>query len=88
MSTLDDWTDAVCTELGLDPEDATQKTVLNLARVVAHTVDRPAAPLTSFFLGFAVGSGQPLGETAAKLQQLARGWQRATGREPDDEPQA
>ena len=46
MSTLDDWSDTVCAELGLAPEDATQKTVLNLARVVAHTVDRPAAPLT------------------------------------------
>jgi hypothetical protein len=88
MSTLDDWTDAVCAELGLDPEDATQKTVLNLARVVAHTVDRPAAPLTSFLLGLAVGSGQPLAETAARLQQLARGWRADTGREPEDEPEA
>jgi Domain of unknown function (DUF6457) len=75
MSTLDDWTGAVCAELGLDPDDATQKTVLNLTRVVAHLVDRPAAPLTSYLLGLAVGSGQPLGETAARLQQLARKWQ-------------
>jgi hypothetical protein len=88
MSTLDDWTDAVCAELGLDPEDATQKTVLNLARVVAHTVDRPAAPLTSFLLGCAVGRGQPLAETAAKLQQLAQGWQADAGRGPGDEPEA
>jgi Domain of unknown function (DUF6457) len=75
MSTLDDWTSAVCAELGLDPEDTTQKTVLNLTRVVAHLVDRPAAPLTSYLLGLAVGSGQPLEETAAQLQQLARKWQ-------------
>jgi hypothetical protein len=88
MSTLDDWTDAVCAELGLDPEDATQKTVLNLARVVAHTVDRPAAPLTSFLLGVAVGGGQPLAETAARLQQLARGWQADASREPAGEPEA
>jgi hypothetical protein len=88
MSTLDDWTDAVCAELGLDPEDATQKTVLNLARVVAHTVDRPAAPLTSYLMGVAVGGGQPLAETAAKLQQLARGWQANRDREPGDEPEA
>jgi hypothetical protein len=33
MSTLDDWTDALCAELGLDPQDLNQKTVLNLARV-------------------------------------------------------
>jgi hypothetical protein len=88
MSTLDDWTDLVCAELGLDPEDATQKTVLNLARVTAHTVDRPAAPLTSYLLGVAVGHGQPLAETAAKLQEMARGWQKDAGRERDDEPEA
>jgi hypothetical protein len=76
MSTLDDWTDVLCAELGLDPEDASQ-TVLNLARVVAHTVDRPAAPLTAYFLGVAVGRGKPLADTAAKLQQLARGWSTA-----------
>jgi uncharacterized protein DUF6457 len=87
MSTLDDWTGAVCAELGLDPEDATQKTVLNLARVVAHLVDRPAAPLTSYLLGYAVGGGQPLAETAAKIQQLARGFQADTNGEPNDEPE-
>jgi len=74
MSTLDDWTEAMCTELGLDPEDVNVKTVLNLARVAAHTVDRPAAPLTAYCLGVAVGRGAPLAETATKLQQLARGW--------------
>ena len=74
MSTLDEWTEALRAELGLDPDDASQKTVLNLARVVAHTVDRPAAPLTAYFLGVAVGRGEPLAETAARVQQLARGW--------------
>jgi hypothetical protein len=72
MSTLDDWADALCTELGLDLDEAVQKTVLNLARVAAHQVDRPAAPLTAFFLGEAVGRGLPLAETAARIQQLAR----------------
>jgi hypothetical protein len=74
MSTLDDWTAALCAELGLDPEDVDQKTVLDLARVAAHTVDRPAAPLSTYILGIAVGRGKPLEETAAKIQQLARGW--------------
>jgi hypothetical protein len=79
MSTLDDWTGALCAELGLDPEAVSQKTVLDLARVVAHTVDRPAAPLTAYCLGVAVGSGQPLPETAEKLKQLARRWPAAQG---------
>jgi hypothetical protein len=75
MDTLEDWADAVCGELGLDRDDAVQQTVLNLARVVAHLVDRPAAPLTAYFLGAAVGRGQPLAETAARIQQLARAWE-------------
>lgn len=75
MNTLDDWTDALCAELGLDRDDAVQKAVLNLARVAAHLVDRPAAPLTAYYLGVAVGHGQPLEETAARIQQLARGWE-------------
>jgi Domain of unknown function (DUF6457) len=74
MDTLDDWADALCAELGLDTDDAVQKTVLNLARVVAHQVDRPAAPLTAYFLGNAVGRGQPLAEAAESIQQLARRW--------------
>ena len=61
-------------KLGLNPQDLNQKTVLNLARVAAHTVDRPAAPLTAYALGVAVGRGEPLAETAAKLQRLARAW--------------
>jgi hypothetical protein len=74
MSTLEDWADAVRAELGLDRDDAVQKTVLNLARVTAHLVDRPAAPLTAYLLGEAVGRGMPLAETAERIQQLARGF--------------
>jgi hypothetical protein len=74
MSTLDDWAGSLCAELGLGPADASQKVVLDLARVVAHTVDRPAAPLTAYLLGMAVGGGQPLEETAQRIRQLARGW--------------
>jgi hypothetical protein len=81
MSTLDEWTEALCAELGLDPGEGSQKTVLNLARVAALTVDRPAAPLTAYFLGVAVGRGDPLAETAARLQQLARDWR--NDHEPD-----
>lgn len=74
MDTLEAWAEALCTELGLDPADTSQKVVLDLARVVAHTVDRPAAPLTAYLLGVAVGHGEPLAETAQRVQQLARGW--------------
>ena len=80
MSTLDDWTDALCAELGLDPEDINQKTVLNLARVAAHTVDRPAAPLTAYALGVAVGRGQPLAKPPRNSSSLPAAGQLTTDR--------
>ncbi len=74
MGALEDWAEALCAELGLDAAEGSQKVVLDLARVVAHTVDRPAAPVTAYLLGMAVGRGEPLAETAQRIQQLARGW--------------
>lgn len=74
MSTLDDWTGALCAEFGLETGAGSAKTVLDLARVVAHNVDRPAAPLTAYLLGLAVGGGQPLGQAADRIRQLAESW--------------
>jgi hypothetical protein len=71
---LDTWIETACAELGVEPGDEYTKTILNLARVVAHKVDRRGAPLTSYLLGLAVGSGQPLPESAARLQDIARDW--------------
>jgi hypothetical protein len=77
--TLDRWTAAACAELGIEPPGDFAKTVLNLARVAAHRVDRPAAPLTAFLLGIAVGQGRPLPESARQLQELARAWPQEEG---------
>ena len=55
---LDRWVVEACELLGLDPADVPIATVLDLARRVAHGVARPAAPLTTFLLGLAVGSGR------------------------------
>ena len=74
MSTLDDWTKAACAELGLAPAQVPARIVLDLARDAAHQVDRPAAPVTAFLLGLAVGSGQPLDEAARRLTDLAARW--------------
>ena len=57
MNTLDEWAAAVCAELGLDPAALDLRLVLDLARDVAHGVARPAAPLTAYLLGVAVGQG-------------------------------
>jgi len=80
MSTMEDWTDAVCRELGI--EDAVDRAtitreVLDVARDVAHGVARPAAPLTTFLLGVAVGrSASPTAtaDLAGLVSRLAEGW--------------
>jgi hypothetical protein len=74
MTRLDEWTQALCAELGVDVQDDAQRTVLDMARVVAHQVDRPAAPVTAFYLGLAVGRGQRLADAAATAQEMASGW--------------
>jgi hypothetical protein len=77
MSTLEQWTAAVCAGLDLESLDtgaADTKAVLDLARDVAHGVARPAAPLTAYLVGVAVGRGLPLPDAAARVQALAAGW--------------
>ena len=74
MAILDDWTAAACAELGIDPVRVDLKQILDLARDAAHQVDRPAAPITAFLLGLAVGSGTPADEATARLRALAGTW--------------
>jgi Domain of unknown function (DUF6457) len=74
MTTVDDWTAAACAALGLEPALVDVRLVLDLARVAAHQVERPAAPLTAYLLGLAVGSGQQADQAAAQLSALAEGW--------------
>lgn len=74
MTTLGDWISAACAELGVNPDVVDERVVLDLARDVAHQVDRPAAPLTAFLLGVAVGGGQPLRPTADRLSAQAASW--------------
>ena len=76
MSTLEEWMTAVRAELALDGEGVAdlrdvQTVVLDLARDAAHGVARPAAPLTAYLVGVAVGRGAPLRETAARIAGLA-----------------
>ena len=81
MSTLEEWTAAVRDGLGLDsgplstPET---RTVLDVARDVAHAVNRPAAPLTAYLLGVAVGRGLTLPDASDRVRALAAGWSGST----------
>ncbi len=49
---LPDWTSDLSEALGLDI-DVDIMAVLNLARDAAHRGERPAAPLTTFLVGYA-----------------------------------
>jgi Domain of unknown function (DUF6457) len=79
MNTLQEWTAAVCADLGLDPAAVDSSAVLDLARDVAHGVARPAAPLTAYLVGVAVGRGLTLPDATARVSALAAGWGGAEG---------
>jgi hypothetical protein len=77
VSTLDEWINVVGLELGIEagPDGPIDRSlVLDLARDVAHGVARPAAPLTTYLLGVAVGAGADAREAAGKIVELAEGW--------------
>lgn len=71
---LDEWIEAACAELGIDLRDVHRDLVLDLARDVAHGVARPAAPLTAYLIGLAVGRGAPMRDAAARITEMAERW--------------
>ncbi|GHH70465.1 molybdenum cofactor guanylyltransferase [Streptomyces sulfonofaciens] len=75
---LDEWMTAVKDELGLDL-DVDTGVLLDLTRDVAHGVARPAAPLTSFLVGYAAaqngGGREAVAEAARKAAALAARWE-------------
>jgi hypothetical protein len=91
---LDRWVAAVEAELGLPGGSIDVGQVLDLARDAAHHVARPAAPVTTYLVGYARGlaaasggadgpaSGTgPHDDVAARASRLALGW-------PTDAPEA
>jgi hypothetical protein len=69
MSDLQDWTARAAAELGIE-DPVALGLLLDLSRQAAHRVVRPAAPVTTYLLGVAVGRGADLHETAARLAAL------------------
>ncbi len=70
--TLDEWLAEAASSLDLDPGAVDKRLVLDLARDVAHAVERPAAPLTAYLLGVAVGRGADPAAAAQTVSALAR----------------
>lgn len=57
--TLQEWVDQLAAELGVPPEVGTDDLIdvlLDTARDAAHNVARPAAPLTTFLVGYAAAA--------------------------------
>ncbi|MFD4412099.1 NTP transferase domain-containing protein [Streptomyces sp. NPDC058476] len=86
---LDEWISAVKDELGIDL-DVDTGVLLDLARDAAHGVARPAAPLTTFLVGYAAaragGGPEAVAEAARKAAALALRW--ADEDAPDPKPDA
>jgi molybdopterin-guanine dinucleotide biosynthesis protein A len=95
---LDEWISTAKDELGIDL-DVDTGVLLDLARDAAHSVARPAAPLTTFLVGYAAaqagGGPEAVAEAARKAAALALRWadeadeaDEAAGTKPDTAPDA
>ncbi len=78
---LTQWTkaaaDALSQDLGVTLPDVDQQMLLDIARDAAHAVDRPAAPITTYLLGYAAalaGGGDSVEKAAATLRRLSGEW--------------
>ena len=85
---LHDWIDELCDVLDVEAE-VDEALVLDLARSAAHNVTRPAAPITTFLLGYAAGLAgagpEEVERLAGRAQALADHWDRPAGApDPDD----
>ncbi|MER8263210.1 NTP transferase domain-containing protein [Streptomyces griseus] len=92
---LDEWITSVKNELGIEL-DVDTGVLLDLARDAAHGVARPAAPLTTFLVGYAAagasaGAGPDeaaaaVADAARKATALALRWEAETSTETDAKP--
>jgi hypothetical protein len=85
---LHDWIDELCDVLDIETE-VDEALILDLAKVAADNVIRPAAPITAYLVGYAAGNAEADEEgveaLAARAQALAEGWDRPSGAtDPDD----
>ena len=85
---LHDWIDELSDVLDVETE-VDEGLLADLTRAAAENVERLAAPVTAFLVGYAAASHDADPEAvealAARAQALAEGWDRpATAPDPDD----
>ena len=85
--TLHDWIDELCDALEIDAE-LDEGLILDLARDVTDGVERAAAPVSTFLLGYAAAvhgaSPDKVEELAGRASALAEAWDHQAGDETDD----
>lgn len=64
-TTLEAWAARLADELGVEGLELDIDAILDLAGEAAHAVLRPAAPLTTFLVGYAAGRAVASGEARA-----------------------
>ena len=90
---LHDWSDERCDALDVEDVDLDEALILDVAREAAHNVDRPAAPITTFLLGYAAASsgGDPeaVERLAGAALVLAQRWDKSAYdvAHEDDDPE-
>jgi hypothetical protein len=89
---LHDWIDELCDVLDVEV-DLDEALILDLARESAHNVERPAAPITTFLLGYAAaradGNPEEVERLAAAATALAQRWDKSAYdvAHEDDDPE-
>lgn len=77
MNPLQDWLATLLHDLELD-DGVDMRLLLDVSREVAHAVERPAAPLTTYVLGLAVArepaGGRTVDDLAERVSALVRLW--------------
>ena len=80
---MDEWITRLCDALDVPIADVDVNAVLDLARDAAHNVDRPAAPITTYIVGYAAaqrgGGGRAVTHVTELAAALARDWDAPIG---------
>jgi hypothetical protein len=84
---LHDWIDELCDVLDVEVE-MDEALLLDVARIIAHSVEKRATPISTFLIGFAAaqqgGGPEVVERLAARAQALAEKWDGARPISPDD----
>jgi hypothetical protein len=89
---LHDWIDELCDVLDLEL-DVDESLILDVAREAAHNVERPAAPVSTFLLGYAAAQSDAdpdeLERLAGAAMDLAQRWDKSASdlAHEDDDPE-